>query len=318
VTTHRRIAIALAMVGTVSCTQGARPPSSAPRPGAEIEVTPQTAGTTKALRSVGYVPDRAEPQPPPAAAPTATGAGPVAAPAPLPTEAGLKLIRTARLAVEVPSYDRAAQAAARVTEEHGGYVADSRAARVDVRRRGGSVTLRVPAERFAAVLGALKALGTVTSEAVSTQDVTKAYTDLETRLRVKRDAAARVQAILNTRTARLADVLEAERELARLTEETEQMEGERRFYDQQIALSTVTLELQEPAPLMGSGEPIRAALHDALAVLVTSVAAVVYTGVFLAPWLAIAGLGWRIARRMRQAAATSPVATSDGMPGGRA
>jgi hypothetical protein len=48
-------------------------------------------------------------------------------------------------------------------------------------------------------------------------------------------------------------VLEAERELARVTEEIERMEGERRYYDQQIALSAIVVTLREPEPVLQSG-----------------------------------------------------------------
>jgi len=313
VTLRSLIAVTLLATASASCDSAARvSPSAAGR--AELPNAAPAPAAAEKLRSLGYVQDKTPAVPQPAASP-ASATVPGAIPA------SRKLIRAAQLTLEVPSYDRAAEAVAKAAEQEGGYVAESRAARADAGRRGGSLTVRVPADRFASVVAALKRLGTVTNEAVSTQDVTKAYTDLETRLRVKRDAAARVQAILNTRTARLADVLEAERELARLTEEIEQMEGERRFYDQQIALSTITIEIHEPSPLLGSGplQPIREALHESLQVLVASLAALIYVVVFLAPWLVIAAVVWRIVRRVRRGrAAQGPTPTSGGTPGGPA
>ena len=309
------LALTLLAAVSLSCDRSAKAPASSSLGRNELPSAGAGSVASDKLRSLGYVQEKT------AAAPPQPAASPTSATIPGAVPTSRKLIRTAQLALEVPSYDKAAEAAAKTAEEAGGYVAESRAARVDAGRRGGSVTLRVPAERFATVVAALKQLGTVTSESVSTQDVTKAYTDLETRLRVKRDAAARVQAILNTRTARLTEVLEAERELARLTEEIEQMEGERRFYDQQIALSTITIEVHEPAPLLGSGplQPIRQALHESLQVLVASVAALIYAVVFLAPWLVIAALVWRIVRRVRRGRAVQGLApTSGDTPGGPA
>ena len=215
-----------------------------------------------------------------------------------------KLIRTGRLSIEVASYERAAVAAARVAVASGGYLAESAARRGEHDSRRGTLTLRVPAQRFDAAFGALKRLGTVDSENVATQDVTKAYTDIETRLRVKREAQARLQDILRARTAKLSDILEAERELARVTEEIEVMEGERRFYDQQIALSTITVELYEPAAVVrpGSFAPLSEALSRSLELLATSLALLVSATLFLLPWLAVASLLWwgiRAARRRR-------------------
>jgi glycine cleavage system regulatory protein len=219
-----------------------------------------------------------------------------------------KLIRTGQVSLEVKSTPAAVEAIQRLAAELGGYVAESRAVRQDGDRQAGSLTLRVPAERFAQAVSGLKSLGKVVNESTSTQDVTKAYTDLETRLRVKREAAARVQEILKTRTARLSDVLEAERELARLTEEIEQMEGERRFYDQQIAMSTIAVEVHEPAPVLASSKlaPIGEALSASLEVLAGSVAALIFAVVALVPWLLVALVSWRVIRWARRRRKPSP------------
>jgi hypothetical protein len=218
-----------------------------------------------------------------------------------PVFAALKLIRTAQINVEVAKYDAAAQEVARVAESFGGYLAEAQATRNPQSRQSGSLTIKVPAQHFGAALAALKGLGTVKAENVSTQDVTKAYADLETRLRVKRDTADRLRELLRTRTADLPDVLNAERELARVTEEIEHMEGERRFYDQQVALSTIALTLFEPQALVEPGlfAPIGQALRDSAQVVVQSLAALVYLAVFLSPWLVLAYLVFRAVKALR-------------------
>jgi hypothetical protein len=215
--------------------------------------------------------------------------------------AARKLIRTGQITLVVGSFGQAAGEVKRIAEANGGYLAESQAQRGAQDRQHGSLTIRVDAARFDAAVAAIRALGDVRSEAVGAQDVTKAYTDLETRLRVKRETAARLRAILQTRTAALDDVLQAERELARVTEETEQLEGERRFYDQQVALSTLTVTLQEPAALVEAGvfAPLSEALHESLRVLAASLAAIVYVTVFLVPWVLIAWMGWKLFRRAR-------------------
>ncbi len=213
-----------------------------------------------------------------------------------------KLVRTGQLTVEVGGYDEAAAKASAIAESHGGYVAEAQASRGSHDRQQGTITVRVPAERFSAAFAAFKALGKVKAESVATQDVTKAYSDLETRLRVKRDAAERLRDILRTRTARLSDVLEAERELGRVTEEIERMEGERRFYDQQVALSTITVALQEPQSVVEPGvlTPIGHALRESLGVLAASVAGLVYAVVFMVPWSLLALAVWKTVRAVRR------------------
>jgi len=215
--------------------------------------------------------------------------------------AARKLIRTGQLGIEVRDYAGAVKRAEALAERLGGYVADSQTTRGALDRRYGTLTVRVPADQFKATLAELRELGKVLSENITTQDVTKAYTDIETRLRVKHETAARLRDILRDRTARLSDVLEVERELTRVTEESEALEGERRFYDQQIALSSIAVNLSEPDAIVSASafEPIRAALHNSLQVLSVSIAAMIAVVVFLAPWTLLGWLTWRLIRWLR-------------------
>lgn len=102
---------------------------------------------------------------------------------------------------------------------------------------------------------------------------------------------------MENRTAKLSEVLEVERELGREVAELEQMKGEQRFYDQQIALSTVSLTLFERAPsqIAQATKPIADALHDSLEILGRSIGTVVYLTVALVPWvLVVSAVSWLV------------------------
>src|SRR5262245_18593203 len=290
-----------------ACRQARLPDSFSAKDQAAPAAAEQAA--PERLRAAGGVAGQGDTRNVPAAPPE-DKAGAAQAPALQAMLAARKLIRTAQMAIEVRSYEEAAEQVARVAESHGGYLADAQASRGAQDRRRGTLVIRVPAERFAAAYAALKALGKVESETVSAQDVTKAYADLETRLRVKRDAEGRLREILRTRTARLSDVLEAERELTRVVEEIEQIEGERRYYDQQIALSTISAALHEPEAVIRAGAlaPLLEALRDSLQVLATSAGALVYVTVLLLPWSAAAAVVWRIVRAARRRRKGAPKA----------
>lgn len=262
--------------------------------------TPMAEAPLEKLRSLGYVAQGVARQA--AATPASLDKGAASDAALQAMVSARKLIRTAQVAIEVSSYEAAADQVGRLAEAHGGYLADAQAARGGKDHRQGTLTIRVPAEHFAAAYAALKALGKVETETVATQDVTKAYADLETRLAVKRDAEARLREILRTRTARLADILEAERELTRITEEIEQTEGERRYYDQQVALSTLSAALHEPEAVIRPGAlaPLVEAFRDSLRLLAESVAALLYVIVLVLPWGTVVALVWLTVRAVRR------------------
>lgn len=160
-------------------------------------------------------------------------------------EADRKLVRDAILTVEVGSDDAVAPALeqARVlTEATGGYVSWE---------GPGTMTLRIPDARLDETLDRLGELGDVERREVSVRDVTASFTDLQIRLDNARALQARLRALLD-RAETVADVLAVERELARVTVEVESLEGQMRLLQNQVAYSTVRLEVYDgatPGPL---------------------------------------------------------------------
>jgi hypothetical protein len=215
--------------------------------------------------------------------------------------AAQKLIRSAQLRIEVKDVQQAVRSADSLVRQRGALVADSRLSQDAQDRRQAQLVIRVPSDRFAETIVALRQLGDVREEVLNTQDVTKDYADLETRLAVKEQTVARLRSLLDNRTAKLSDVLEVERELSRAVTELEQMKGEQRFYDQQIALSSLTLTLVDRAAsraVQFTG-PIAAAFHRSLEVLGNSLAGLIYLITFLLPWVVLAIVLWWIVMRWR-------------------
>jgi Domain of unknown function (DUF4349) len=217
--------------------------------------------------------------------------------------AAQKLIRTADMRIQVRDVAGALKLTDSIARANESLVADSRTTQDAEGKKTSEILLHVPTPRFPGVIEALRSLGAVKQEGVGTQDVTKQYADLETRLAVKEQTVARLRTLLDSRSAKLSDVLDVERELSRAISELEQMKGERRYYDQQVALSTVKLTLFERAParMARLAGPIADAFHNSLDVLGTSVGAIIYLIVAVAPWIAMAlGSLWVVKRVRRQ------------------
>jgi hypothetical protein len=218
-----------------------------------------------------------------------------------PAAADPKVIRSGELRVEVRNAELAAARADSAVMQRGGLVAERGQTAGANGRRTAHLVVRVPADRFKDAVENLKSLGDVKGETISQQDVTKAYFDLEVHLAVKEQALGRLRQLLATKAARLADVLDVEREITRVVSEIEQLKGDRRYYDNRIALSTIELTLVEPgASASGPSLTIRQALAQSFDVFSTSVAWLVYIATFLAPWLGFTTLAWWTARRIRR------------------
>jgi hypothetical protein len=211
------------------------------------------------------------------------------------------VVRRGRLSIQVTRYGEAAEKAVAIVEAGGGYLSEAKASREAGNRQRGTLTLSVEARSFDDAFRRLKELGRVESAAVETQDVTRAYADLETRLSVKRDAQARMGEILRARTGSLTDLVEAERELTRLVEEAEKLEGERRQLAKQVALASITVELFEPAAFLrdGAAAPLLDAARDALPLLARSASMILYATAAALPWMIVAAVVWKLRKRSR-------------------
>lgn len=202
-----------------------------------------------------------------------------------------KLIRTGQLQVRVDDVAEAVAHTDSIVRANGGIVADSRLTQEDESRHRADLTLRVPADALDKTVTGLKALGTPTSEATNQQDITRDYTDLETRLAVKEQELARLRELLANRTGKLSDVLEVEREITRVVTDIEQMKGQRRYYDNQVAMSTLSLTLFEAGALRPvPGMSIGIAIKESLQTLNTSGGLLIYFVVLLAPWIIVGAI----------------------------
>jgi hypothetical protein len=103
----------------------------------------------------------------------------------------------------------------------------------------------VPAANLDSVLTQLRKLGHVQEESRANDEVADQYVDLEARLKSARASEQRLLELQATRTGKLADVLDVERELARVRGEIESMEGQRIVLAHRVDFATIEVQLQE-------------------------------------------------------------------------
>jgi hypothetical protein len=163
-----------------------------------------------------------------------------------------RLIRTGHVTVEVERIEAAVERIQALAEALGGYVANVSMQTGSEQFRRATLTLRIPADRFDEATAGVRPLGKVEQLDVSVEDVTEQYMDLEARLANARRLEERLLQLLETRTGTLEQVLAAERELARVRTEIELYDGRLRQLASRVSLSTLTIVVQEPRPILGT------------------------------------------------------------------
>ncbi|MFG3349352.1 DUF4349 domain-containing protein [Streptomyces sp. NPDC048018] len=258
------------------------------------------------------------------AADTASGAGRTTAPQPrTPVAVRQHVIRTAELAVEVRDAAKATAAARRAAANAGGHVENETTERIDDTHVTSRLVLRVPQERYDAVLAELTGAGKLLSRKADAKDVTGQVVDVESRIATQRASVARVRALMD-RATRLSDVVTLEGELSRRQADLESLLAQRSALGDRTSMATITLQLTEPETAPAAEDSDRPGLLDALsggwAALVAAAAWILVVLAALAPWLAVAALAyavWRWAIRPRRTRARSAPLAGASVPAAR-
>ena len=223
-------------------------PPQPQKPAAETETAlPVTTYSAETLKSVKT--KKAETKDEKAAAADAraetNGEQPDAAPSTVGPTANRKLIRNATAELEVASFDESVQKITTFAGEEKGYVATTSSEKQANGKLRGEIVVKVLPDNLDRFLGKLRGIGELKNQALTTEDVTKAYFDTESRLKNARLMEQRLIEILKTKSKDVADLLEVEKELGRVREQIETMQGELKFMDSQVAFATVTITLAE-------------------------------------------------------------------------
>ncbi len=232
---------------------------------------------------------------PPAADPLQNvNAGPVA-----PT----MVIRTGEAFIEVEKVDAASLKIRQLAAQVGGYITNSSISGGRDQIRQATFELKIPSPKYDQAADLLSTIGKVETLTSTAQDVGEEFVDVTARVTNSRRLEERLISLLANRTGKLDEVLRVERELARVREEIERYEGRLRYLSARVALSTLTITVHEPAPILGNspGEnPIAAALRRAWKNFITLIAGSIAALGVVVPLALLGFAGWLGYRRWKR------------------
>jgi len=203
-----------------------------------------------------------------------------------------KIIYTADLELVVKDFRTFEQGLPEVVEAAGGFVAARKTDRRHGDHRAGSWTIRVPVAGYNSLLSGIAAMGFAKIRNETSQDVTEDYVDLQARISNQRKLEARILEMLADRSGKLTDLLEMERELSRVREEIERMEGRLRVLTDQTDLATIRLTVTEqatyePPAAPTFGDRVAMAWSGSIHTIGQVIAGLTIVCVALVPWAAI-------------------------------
>lgn len=212
------------------------------------------------------------------------------------------VIRNAAASIKVDSLEPAVAALRQLAARVGGFVANTGIQTGEGQLRSATIQVKVPAARFDEALAGLKPIGELEEANVAADDVGEEYVDVTARMDTARRLERRLIDLLATRTGKLKDVLDVEQSLARVREEIERYEGRLRYLRAHTAMSTLSVYVHEPLPVVGNagtsvmGEAFKQAWRN----FVTFLAVFVQALGVLVPVGGLAGAAWFATRRWRR------------------
>ena len=212
------------------------------------------------------------------------------------------VIKNADLSIVVDDPAAAMKYIVDLAESQGGFVVNSYLYKTytsnGIEVPAANITVRVPSDNLTKSLDNIKALvkdgnTDILNETVSGEDVTREYTDLQSRLRNLENAAEKLQEIMDE-AYKTEEVLTVYNRLVQVQEEIEVLKGQIKYYDEASRLSaiSVTIQAQESVqPLtIGRWQP-KGIARDAVQALINALqfiaSALIWIIIFIIPVLAI-------------------------------
>jgi hypothetical protein len=212
------------------------------------------------------------------------------------------VIRSGTAAMQVDSLDRAIALVHGLARRVGGFIGSSTTQSGRGAVPAATLEIRMPADRFEDAVDGLRPIGKVESVNVTAQDVGEEYVDVQARMANDHRLEARLIELVAQRTGKLSDVLAVEQELARVREEIERYQGRMRYLQTRAAVSTLSLTIHMPIPVVDEGSPgvMGEAVRDAWRNFIAVAAFAIQSLGVIIPLAVCALAGWLVFRRFRR------------------
>jgi Domain of unknown function (DUF4349) len=174
-----------------------------------------------------------------------------------------QLIKKAAMTVIVDSVDKSVDAVSQIIKKQQGDLInlEEKQPQEDNARHTASIQMRVPQNLLDVTLDELGKLGTVQNRNITAQDVGSQLVDFQARLINLRATETNLQKIMD-RAGSVRDVLSVAKELSNVRESIEQINAQLKSLQNQVAYSTITLNLEATVSSSNQGRSLGVQIQE--------------------------------------------------------
>ncbi len=152
-----------------------------------------------------------------------------------------KIIRTAYVTVRSSKVKESYDKTLLLVKKYDGLIVNSSTSKWEESEEA-VIEIKVPPKYFLTLLDEIKNIGEIESKNISEEDVTEEYYDIEARLENKRKVRERLFDLLR-KAYKVKEILEVEREIERVGEEIERLEGRLRYLNIKTDYARITVTI---------------------------------------------------------------------------
>lgn len=211
-----------------------------------------------------------------------------------------KIIKTADVSIEVSNVTLSAEKIQNIVETLDGLIQSSSIYESSQGQYSGTVTIRVPADRFNVALAKIQVIGKVLSSSVNADDVTEEYVDLQAQRDALTNQLAQYNRILE-KGQNVSEILEVQKEIERVQVELDRIVGRMKYLETRTSFSTITTRLSEPAHVeTPSGYSLPSVISDGIEGFVNTVIWLFVVILTLLPLILLGAAGYLIYKKWKK------------------
>ncbi len=161
------------------------------------------------------------------------------------TGEGDKIIRTGAIKLDVENGKETYKNASLICQELGGYMSSSNFYKDSENRESGTITMRIPKEKFTVALDRLSALGKVENIDTNSQDVSQEYANLKSEMDAAMVIYNKMLEALQKKQVTIPDAIRIESELTPVLKRVQNYKNQLEALNNAVSYTTVTVAFHE-------------------------------------------------------------------------
>jgi len=152
-----------------------------------------------------------------------------------------KIIRTAYASIKTNNVEDAYEKALNLVKKYDAVILNASMSKYDGSEQA-EILIKLPPVHFMTLLDELQTIGKVESKSITEEDITEEYYDVKARLANAQKVQDRLFGILK-KANKVEDILKVEKEIERVGENIEVLEGKIRYFDSKVDYSRITISI---------------------------------------------------------------------------